>query len=597
MKKVKILAVAPYEGMAETLSLAGKKRNDIDMTVKIGNLQEGLNIAKELAFQNFDVIISRGGTADLIRSELETPVVDAPLSTYDMLRSIKMAENCSGKFAIAGFKSITNCAHMLCDLLQVSIDIFTFESSKDVIPVLQSLKEKDYNLVVCDMIGSITAKNLGLNSILVPSGSESITSAIDEAVKLVYASRYLYKQKNIFQKALMNGEDDFLIFDPQGNIWFSTLTSSLFHKRITNMAQTYYPAFSKTDGQTFERQLDDTLFSIQNRHIFYDGKQYTLLKIQKKEALFKDEQELLSIYNRSEEDSQQFSPYSNNVDFVGSIQPLLEDYSKTTFPILITGEAGTGKDKAANIIYEKGPYHNAPFYVIDCGHLTERKWSALISSENSPLNNVHTTLYLKHVNTLTTAQLLKLYAFFEQSDLAKRNRLIFSMLPTEESLPLQTYLTDKLSCLLLRIPSLCERTEDIPNIATLYINELNTSLGRQIVGFEPDAMKLICDFSWPHNLDQLHRILKELVILTKSSYISAENVTYVLAQEISPDVQKAAVSFGGSQIDLHRTLDDITYDIICMTLNEEDMNKEKTAARLGISRSTLWRILKAHSNE
>lgn len=46
--------------------------------------------------------------------------------------------------------------------------------------------------------------------------------------------------------------------------------------------------------------------------------------------------------------------------------------------------------------------------------------------------------------------------------------------------------------------------------------------------------------------------------------------------------------------DLNRTLDDINYDIIRIVLQEENMNRERTAKRLGISRSTLWRILKSH---
>ena len=92
MKRVKILAIAPYKGMAETLSVLTKGREDIDVTIRTGNLQEGLNIAQSLTvYNNYDVIISRGGTAELIRKELDMLVIDAPLSVYDILRSIKMS--------------------------------------------------------------------------------------------------------------------------------------------------------------------------------------------------------------------------------------------------------------------------------------------------------------------------------------------------------------------------------------------------------------------------------------------------------------------------------------------------------------------------
>ena len=116
-----MLAVAPYEGMAEAIAAIAKERNDIELTVQTGDLSTGKNIAIELSHNNYDVIISRGGTAELIRSAVEIPVVEVSISVYDVLRAIKLAENYSGKFIIAGFSGITYYARLLCDLLQYYI--------------------------------------------------------------------------------------------------------------------------------------------------------------------------------------------------------------------------------------------------------------------------------------------------------------------------------------------------------------------------------------------------------------------------------------------------------------------------------------------
>ena len=92
--------------------------------------------------------------------------------------------------------------------------------------------------------------------------------------------------------------------------------------------------------------------------------------------------------------------------------------------------------------------------------------------------------------------------------------------------------------------------------------------------------------NWPNNLDQLQHVLKELVTITKTPYISCDTVEAILKQE--PDYGRVfddSVKFDG-------TLDEINYQIILQVLHEEHDNKEKTARRLGISRSTLWRILK-----
>lgn len=594
MKKVKLLAIAPYEGMAEIINSLSYDRPNIDTTVRVGNLHTGLKIAKELSYQDYDVILSRGGTADLIRKEIDVPVIDAQISVYDMLRSIKMAESYAGKFAIVGFQSITQCAHMLCDLLQLDIDIFTFESISHVEPVLKSLKEKDYQLVVCDMIGSITAQEFGLNSIMVPSGTESIAAALDEAVKLVNSYLYVRKQKDIFQKALIYDNQDVIIYDSKGNLWFSSIHNNDLKSPILNMVQTYLPAFSKTDGQSFARQIDGCILSITSKHLYYDNEAYILLCIQKKETLFQENDNILSIYNKSEDVANDFTTYYSGMNRVGSAQYLIDEYSTSYFPVLITGEIGTGKDKAAYLLYKNGPYQTSPYYVIDCNMINDKKWYSLIRDEKSPLNNLYTTIYFKNIEALSDVQFTTLLSFLDSSDLAKRNRLIFSMItPLDEKANIHNYLASQLSCLSLPLLPLRERTEDIPSITTLYINELNSSLGKQIVGFQPQAIELMKSYPWPRNLDQLRRIIRQLVTVTNTSYITTESVQSLLRLENISD-HKSSSSISSDSLNLKQTLDEITYDIIRMVLEEENMSKDKTARRLGISRSTLWRILKAH---
>ena len=132
VKKIKILAIAPYPGMSELLTQISQTRQDAEITVRLGNLNDGLDIAKNLLQHNsYDVILSRGGTAELLKKSLSAFVVEIPLSVYDILRCIKMAQNYGGKFAIAGFSGITSNAKILCDLLQIDTKIVTFFDEKE----------------------------------------------------------------------------------------------------------------------------------------------------------------------------------------------------------------------------------------------------------------------------------------------------------------------------------------------------------------------------------------------------------------------------------------------------------------------------------
>ena len=67
MKKIRILGIAPYESMKTLMMQAAAKREDIEMTAFTGDLETGAEIASRFSQNNYDFIISRGGTAQLIR--------------------------------------------------------------------------------------------------------------------------------------------------------------------------------------------------------------------------------------------------------------------------------------------------------------------------------------------------------------------------------------------------------------------------------------------------------------------------------------------------------------------------------------------------
>lgn len=591
MQKTKILAVAPYEGMADAISSIAQTRDDIQLTVQIGDLDTGKRIAIELAHNNYDVILSRGGTAELIRSTVELPVIDIPLSVYDVLRAIKLAENYSGKFIIAGFSSITSYSRVLCDLLQYDIDIITFTNEADALPALRKAKQNGCSLALCDMAGSKAANKLGMNSILISSGTESITSAIDEAVKLVRSSKHVHKQKDLFQALLTNEEREFLIFNPSGNLWFSSLSTDEGNTTLMNLVQTYLKAFLKIPNQTVTKQIRDKIYVLTNRHLFYENQKYTTITIQQKEALLSEEDIGITIYNRLDHEPTDFINEYSSSQKVGNTATIIEEYSKSSLPVLIIGEPGTGKDKVAKLLYENGIYNHAPLYIINCELMSDKKWNSIMNNANSPLTTTNSTIYIKNPGALSRNQLENLFFYIENSNLLKRNRLIFSLIlnskQKNENDMCRNYLENKTSCLTLKLPPLRERIQNLPSIATLYIHRMNVSTGKQIIGFEAEAMELMTAFSWPNNLDQLQHIIRELVIITKTPYITYDNVKEALEKE--PNEITPTES---SNLNLTKTLDEINSQIIQLVLKEENGNKEKTAKRLGISRSTLWRMLK-----
>lgn len=593
MRKTKILAITPYEGMGELLAGAARERTDVDLTIRTGNLAEGLKIAQTMAlYENYDAIISRGGTAELIRKNLSIPVTEVPLSVYDILRSIKTAENSGEKFAITGFGGITENAKILCDLLQLPATIITFRSQAEVLPEMLELKKRQFTFVICDQISFMTARKIGLNAIVVPSGSESIRTALDDAVRSVTSMTQLNRQLELFKAALLNTEEITLLYNSGKTMIFSSLLGDPFETQIDSEIHASLSGLLDGGDLSVDWKIGGRQVRIHAHALTVSGERFTMLRVLQKNTLFSGEKNPVSVFNESLEPPSPDSGQANSANLIGSTHMLLEKYAPSSLPVLISGEKGTGKERAAHLLYRLGPYSARPYYVIDCSMLSDREVDILLNHDASPFAEINITIHLKEISALKEAQFLKLYAYIKDSELCKRNRMIFSILSSDTRAgKYQSCLADQMSCLLLAMTPLRERTNDISGMAAIYLNQLNAQIGKQIIGFQPDAFDLIRSYSWPNNLDQFRRVIKELAVITNTSYISSDDTAFILEQENKQYPPKKAGP-GSPAINLKQPLEKITFEIINLVLAEENMNRERTANRLGISRSTLWRILK-----
>ena len=105
----------------------------------------------------------------------DLPVVDIHISVYDVLRTMKLAENYSSLYAIVGFPSITEPAHTLCSLLDFNLDILTVNNAAEVRHTLERLQQGGYRWVVCDMVTHTIAREMGFDAFLITSGVEAST--------------------------------------------------------------------------------------------------------------------------------------------------------------------------------------------------------------------------------------------------------------------------------------------------------------------------------------------------------------------------------------------------------------------------------------
>lgn len=590
--KIRILGIAPYEGMKTIMQKLAAERPDIELDVYVGDLQKGVEIARHNFQRDYDVIVSRGGTAQLIGQDTHIPVVEVGLSVYDILRAIKLAENYTDRYAIVGFPGITMNAHLLCNLLKYKIDIFTLHHQDEVQDTLRSLKNEGYRMVLCDMISNTTAKRLGLNAILITSGQESISSAFDQAVRLCSTYTNVKSEKQFFAEILRGGNDQIVVLKKNGEVFFSTVDEEN-SARLLELLTHELPSVLNKKTHKFFKNVNGTLLSFTCRRLTFLREEYAAFYFSATSVPFATSKYGIQYSNLQEAEDQFFNSFYSITTTASDMQATIENINQTSFPVMLAGEAGSGKEQVVHMIYSRSPLRANPLITVNCPLINDRSWNFLTNHYNSPFNDNDNTIYLKDITSLAPARRQHLLSIIVDTNLCKRNRVLFSCnCPTGQGIPAEAMeFVNQLSCLTVYLPPLRERVSEIPALCSLYLNTINFSMANQIIGLEPEAITLLQTYNWPYNYTQFKRILNELALVTTTPYIQAEHVAALLEKEEAPAVPASAQAASHS-LDLTKTLNEITRDVIRLVLEESGGNQTAAAKRLGIGRSTLWRYLK-----
>jgi len=597
-KKVKILGIAPYEGMKSIMTMIASQRDDIDLNVFVGDLNKGVEIAKRNISSDCDVILSRGGTAQMISKITEIPLIEINISLYDILRTIKLAENYSEKYAIIGYPAIITSAQLLCDVLQSNIDHFTIHSKEEAIETLKSLKTQGYKMVLSDMITTTLAKRMGMNAILITSGEESIRSAIDQAVKLYKNYIHVKEDNKFLEEIIRENDNSVIVFDNQNNIIFDSITSE-DTETITDLLRREIPATLRLGNHKIYKTINENLYTIQCKKIPNQDIEYAVYYFRYDKTPLSRQINGINYYNKAQVEDSFFSSFFSIINTASKNHYNIEQLSLNKSPIMLTGEIGTGKSQMANLLYTFHPYSNNPMVNIDCGLLNEKGMKYLTTNTNSPLFDKSNVIFISDLQKLSEKNALDLLSLIRDLDLHKRNKLIISCVNTSDDLKLAIrleYMT-KLQCSNIHMNPLREKIDEIPNASSLYLGTLNLNTTNQVLGFDADAIELLHEYDWPYNYTQFKRVLKELSLITSTPYITKDNVKFILQKELQILANSSTTQIDSEntihlKLNASMTLNDISKEVIKIYLKLNNDNLTTTAKQLGISRTTLWRHLK-----
>ena len=588
--KIRILGIAPYDGMHTIMENAAQAYPNIQLDIHTGDLEEGQAIVAQMPANAYDCIISRGGTATLIRKVTDLPVIEIEISVYDVLRAIKLAENYSRRYAIVGFPNVTEPAHTLCSLLDYHLDIQTVHSAEEANLTLTKLQQEDYHMVVCDMVTHTLARQLGMDAFLINSGVESLQAALDQAVNIsTWFSRL--RQEALLLRSITQGQNGrVIVLEQDGSLFYSSMPDP--SASLCQEISTHLPEIPESGNLKFYYTEYDQLYSVTAQQIVLNSiKRFLFYCLPSRIPLHASRTGIRSL-NKGECEYLFMNSFYSLSGAMGSLDIEIRSLTGLRQPILILGEPGTGKEQIAKYLYLHSALSNRPFVVINCASVSDKDWDFLLNHYNSPLSASGNTVYFQNLESMPEQWASAILSAIEETGLSRRVRLLFSCAVHENAAVPGTArsFSERLGCLTLNLPSLRSRSDEIPSLASLYLSNLNAELGKQISGFEPRAIEMLRQYNWPNNYTQFKNVLRSLAALSNGPYIRSTTVAELLAKErklrSTASLRTAEPAAAGT-----RTLEEIISEAVQQAVAAHSGNRAAAARQLGISRTTLWRYL------
>jgi len=295
------------------------------------------------------------------------------------------------------------------------------------------------------------------------------------------------------------------------------------------------------------------------------------------------------------------------------VYQLVNSVADLNASVLVTGESGTGKELIARAIHNLGSRANRPFVAVSCGAIPETLIEAeLFGHEKGAFTGTvgaregffeqagDGTLFLDEIGELSLYTQVKLLRVLQQREFSRlgsnkliplRARLVFATHQDLSEMVAQGKFRQdlyyRINVMRIDAPPLQDHPEDIPQIATHFLQNYSQMYQKPLRDFDPEALNILQSYSWPGNVRELENVVQRAIILARGEYICPEDLPLNLREENVVDISdfQPAGSF-------ERQLRDYKIKLAETAVRESHGNKTLAARSLCISRAYLHRLIR-----
>ncbi|GFK93417.1 Arginine utilization regulatory protein RocR [Fundidesulfovibrio magnetotacticus] len=518
-----------------------------DVLLAEGLMDGAADTARALADRGVEVVISRGATARRVQDALpDLSVVDISTSSLDLLTALHKARERARRVAVVAFPPMSDNAVELGRMLGAQVDVVEWETQEGIVPALLAARERGADMVVGGYIMALYAARLGIPCQPVEPSPASILAAVREAKRIAHG-RSVEKAKNSLLRAVLTSTDNGIVaVDRAGRVTVCNPVAGRL-LRLTESDALGRPvdevwprsglervlSAGRPETARIERVFDQELLcgtlplTVRGETVGAVATIHDAQKIRKLEATLRL-RGLASghVATARLEDAHGESPA------LAHAVAMARDYARTGDTVLLHGETGTGKELFAQGIHNASPRRAGPFVAVNCaalpGQLLESELFGYVpgaftgaSQKGRPglFELAHGgTIFLDEIAEMEPGTQGKLLRVLQErkvmrlgSDqvipvdvraVAATNRDLGALVAEGR---FRADLYYRLNVLRLRLPPLRARSGDVPGLAARFLDQASGRPGRfQLSG---GALRALAAHPWPGNVRELQNVM------------------------------------------------------------------------------------------
>lgn len=635
MKKIRLGVLSPYPEFSELTLQIGSQFDNVEVVVAESILDEAVGIAVEWTEKGLvEAIVARNPTAQMVARKVRVPVSNVEITDYDIIKTLYRARSLYGEpvaFISYDHRPAIYDFELYREILGFDFRLYLYRDNDELNnSIEQACREGIKTLIATGACITARAKESDVNAIFVHSGTAPVREAFANAVRMAGLNRENRLFTDRLGSILNSINDGVLALDETGKVFFynpvavkmlGIRSGDVMNKNIkfllkNNIIRSIYQDGRKVKGELI--RLDDGKELLVNRvNIKMGVGQCLVINFQVVSTIRQMEEKIRQkLYAKGLVAKYVFDDIRGDSLLLSDVVSQARKYARTQSTVLITGESGTGKELFAQSIHNESHRRNGPFVAINCAALPETLLeSELFGYEEGAFTGARRggkqglfevahggTIFLDEIGELGPQLQARLLRVIQQKEVMRvggervvpvdvrvitaTNRNLF------EAVQKGSFREDlyyRLNVLPLHIPPLRKRPEDIP---VLFRHFLEVREEKGVPCDVPDhVVEKMKGYSWPGNVRELENFVERYCAIGEDDFENLSVLKGLVSRLFGEDA--------GDKPGKHRimvelgTFEQIENQIIGQLANLFPNSKGDLARVLGISRTTLWRKLKA----